>query len=84
MSHSNDFKLPGSFSIYQIEREAMEKVTPRAVNIPWPHLGVFGYCVDGLIELGKVGVCGRGTSLTIPPGCRLCLGNSLRMDVYVP
>jgi hypothetical protein len=27
----------------------MEDITPRAVNIPWPHVWVFGYCVDSQI-----------------------------------
>lgn len=62
----------------------MEKETPRAVNIPWPYLGVFSYCVDGPIELGKLGVCDRSPSLSIPPGFRLYLGNIHRMDFYVP
>jgi hypothetical protein len=58
MSHGDDFNPAGSFSIHQVERKAMENITARAVNIPRPHLGVFGYCFYGSIYLGKMGVCG--------------------------
>jgi hypothetical protein len=49
VGHSNDFNATGSFSIHEIEREAVENITPSAMHIPWPHLGVDGYCFNSQI-----------------------------------
>lgn len=56
MSHGDDFKLPGSYSIYPIEREALEDITPSAVNVLWPHLRVLRYGLNGPIQFGNIGV----------------------------
>jgi hypothetical protein len=57
MGHGNDFKPVGSFSIYQVERKAVEKITTRAVNIPRPHFGVSNYTRHRQIKLDKIGRC---------------------------
>ncbi len=84
MSYGDDFNSAGGFSIYEVERKAMENITARAMNIPWPHCGVFSYSCDRRIKLGEIGFCGQSASLPIPPVGRLRLGNSLRMEVYMP
>jgi hypothetical protein len=58
MGYGDDFNPVGSFSIHQVERKAMENITARAVNIPWPHFRVFRYSCDRQIKLGKIGHCG--------------------------
>jgi hypothetical protein len=57
MGHGNDFKPVGSFSIYQVERKAVERITTRAVNIPRPHFGVSSYTRHRQIKLDKIGRC---------------------------
>jgi hypothetical protein len=58
MGYGNDFNPAGSFSIYQVERKAVENITTRAMSIPRPDFGVFSYCRDSQIKLGKIGRCG--------------------------
>jgi hypothetical protein len=58
MSHGDDFNPAGSLSIYEVERKAMQNITARAVNRPWPHFGVFDYGCDRQIKLGKIGLRG--------------------------
>jgi hypothetical protein len=57
MDYSNNLKFSGNLAIYQIEREELQEITPRASNMVWLHLRVLVNSFDGTIKFRKKGIC---------------------------
>jgi hypothetical protein len=57
MGNSNKFKFFGMFTIYQIEREALQEIASSTPNIVWIHFWVLGNPFDGEIKFSKKGIC---------------------------
>jgi hypothetical protein len=57
MCNANDLKFSDNLAIYQIERKALQEITPCALNIVWIHFRVLSNSFDGTIKFGKKGIC---------------------------
>jgi len=57
MGNGNNLKFSRNLAIYQIERKALQEITPRALNIMWIHFRVLDNFFDGAIKFCKKGIC---------------------------
>jgi hypothetical protein len=57
MGNSNKLKFSENFAIHQTEREALQKIAPRAPNIMRIHFRVLGNSFDGMIKFSEKGIC---------------------------